>query len=227
MSAPLPTLPAGPSADSCCPAGARPRRARWTPSASREIAGALAEPVRVNILDVLRRSPVEVCQCELVPLFEMPQSTLSHHLKKLADAGLVTVERRHRWAYYSLAPQHLPGADRMAELTTPEPVPRERRHPRRSCARSTRPPPARPPTPTTTLAVGAGRACSARRSTTTRDARGRRSRRSRPRWGAASRPRWPTCTRARRCSTWARAPARTCSSAPGGSVRRAGPSAST
>ena len=58
-------------------------------------------------------------------------------------------------------------------------------------------------------------------------ARRRRSRRSRPRSGAASRPRWPICTRARRCSTWARAPARTCSSAPGGSVRRAGPSAWT
>ena len=61
----------------------------------------------VNILDVLRRSPVEVCQCELVPLFAMPQSTLSHHLKKLVDAGLVVVERRHRWAYYSLSPHAL------------------------------------------------------------------------------------------------------------------------
>jgi ArsR family transcriptional regulator len=37
----------------------------------------------------------------------MPQSTLSHHLKKLVDAGLVVVERRHRWAYYSLSPHAL------------------------------------------------------------------------------------------------------------------------
>jgi ArsR family transcriptional regulator len=106
MSAPLPTLPtlpAGPAAASCCPAGAGLDAALDT-SRIAQIAAALAEPVRVNILDVLRRSPVEVCQCELVPLFEMPQSTLSHHLKKLTDAGLVTVERRHRWAYYSLAP---------------------------------------------------------------------------------------------------------------------------
>src|SRR3954465_4367744 len=66
-----------------------------------------AEPVGVNILDVLRRSPVAVCQCELVPLFEIPQSTLSHHLKKLVEAGLVEVERRHRWAYYSLPPNPL------------------------------------------------------------------------------------------------------------------------
>jgi ArsR family transcriptional regulator, arsenate/arsenite/antimonite-responsive transcriptional repressor len=61
---------------------------------------------------VLRRSPVEVCQCELVPLFDMPQSTLSHHIKRLTDAGLVNVERRHKWAYYSLAP------DALQELTT-------------------------------------------------------------------------------------------------------------
>ena len=103
MSVPLPTVPAGPSASACCPAGAGLDAALDAVRLA-QIAGALAEPVRVRILDVLRRSTVEVCQCELVPLFEMPQSTLSHHLKKLTDAGLITVERRHRWAYYSLAP---------------------------------------------------------------------------------------------------------------------------
>ena len=111
MSAPLPTLPAGPSAASCCPAGAG-LDPRLDVVRIAEIAKALAEPVRVGILDVLRRSSAEVCQCELVPLFDMPQSTLSHHLKKLTDAGLVTVERRHRWAYYSLAP------DALDDLTT-------------------------------------------------------------------------------------------------------------
>jgi len=101
MTSALPTLPAGPAADSCCAADVGLDRSL---NAARiaEIAGALAEPVRVNILDVLRRSPVAVCQCELVPLFEIPQSTLSHHLKKLVESGLVEVERRHRWAYYSL-----------------------------------------------------------------------------------------------------------------------------
>jgi ArsR family transcriptional regulator, arsenate/arsenite/antimonite-responsive transcriptional repressor len=103
MSLPLPTLPAGPAASACCPAavGLDPE----LPSERiAEIAKALAEPVRVRILDVLRRSNVEVCQCELVPLFDIPQPTLSHHIRKLTDAGLVTVERRHKWAYYALAP---------------------------------------------------------------------------------------------------------------------------
>jgi ArsR family transcriptional regulator, arsenate/arsenite/antimonite-responsive transcriptional repressor len=110
MSAPLPTIPAGPAASACCPAGAGLDVALDAARIA-QIGGALAEPVRVNILDVLRRSSVEVCQCELVPVFEMPQSTLSHHLKKLVDAGLVVVERRHRWAYYSLSP------DALQELT--------------------------------------------------------------------------------------------------------------
>jgi ArsR family transcriptional regulator len=66
------------------------------------VAKALSEPLRVSVLDVLRRSDVPVCQCELVPLFDIPQSTLSHHISKLVDAGLVTVERRHKWAYYSV-----------------------------------------------------------------------------------------------------------------------------
>jgi len=47
-----------------------------------------------------------------VPLFDVPQSTLSHHVNKLVDAGLVSVERRHKWAYYSVRP------DAIEELTT-------------------------------------------------------------------------------------------------------------
>jgi ArsR family transcriptional regulator len=110
MSTPLPTLPAGPAAASCCPAGAGLDPGLDTTRLA-ELAKALAEPVRVSIVDVLRRSPVEVCQCELVPLFDIPQSTLSHHVKKLVDAGLVTVKRRHKWAYYSL------NRDALKELT--------------------------------------------------------------------------------------------------------------
>jgi ArsR family transcriptional regulator len=62
----------------------------------------LADPVRVQILDLLREADGEVCQCELQPLFSVSQPTLSHHLSKLADAGAVTVERRGKWAYYSI-----------------------------------------------------------------------------------------------------------------------------
>lgn len=64
------------------------------------LAKALGDPLRVRILDVLRRSDAAVCQCELNALFDIRQSLLAHHIRKLVDAGLASVERRHRWAYY-------------------------------------------------------------------------------------------------------------------------------
>jgi ArsR family transcriptional regulator len=110
MTSPLPTLPTPAAAGCCAPAAGLDSSLDAGRIAL--TAKALSEPLRVNILDVLRRSEVPVCQCELVPLFEVPQSTLSHHIAKLVDAGLVTVERRHRWAYYSVP------ADAFQELTT-------------------------------------------------------------------------------------------------------------
>jgi ArsR family transcriptional regulator len=111
MNVSLPTLPAGPAADACC-APAVGLDAGLDTERIATLARAVADPLRVQIVDVLRRSDVEVCQCELVPLFDIPQSTLAHHVKKLVDAGLVDVERRHKWAYYSL------NADAFLELTT-------------------------------------------------------------------------------------------------------------
>jgi ArsR family transcriptional regulator len=102
MTVPLPVVP-GPSAASCC---APPAGLDNGLDADRlaGVAKALSEPLRVQVLDVLRRSGEPVCQCELVVLFEIKQSLLSHHLRKLVDAGLVRVERRHKWAYYSVVP---------------------------------------------------------------------------------------------------------------------------
>jgi ArsR family transcriptional regulator len=100
MTAPLPTLPGPPAAACCAPAtGIDPALDAQRIAA---VGKALSEPLRVQILDVLRRSEEAVCQCELIALFEIKQSLLSHHMRKLTDAGLVSVERRHRWAYYSV-----------------------------------------------------------------------------------------------------------------------------
>jgi ArsR family transcriptional regulator, arsenate/arsenite/antimonite-responsive transcriptional repressor len=96
-------LSAGPSAAQCC-APSVGLDASLDADRIAAVAKALAEPLRVQILDVLRRSERQVCQCELIPLFDINQSLLSHHMKKLTDAGLVQVERRHKWAYYSASP---------------------------------------------------------------------------------------------------------------------------
>src|SRR5919107_3855573 len=111
MNSPLPLVGAGPSAD-CCRAPAAGLDPALDAERIAHVAKALAEPIRVRILDVLRRSDEAVCQCELIALFDIKQSLLSHHMKRLADAGLVAVERRHRWAYYSVP------ADGLQELTT-------------------------------------------------------------------------------------------------------------
>jgi ArsR family transcriptional regulator len=71
------------------------------------IAKALSDPVRVQLVDVLRQHAGEVCVCELVPLFDLAQNTISHHLKKLRDVDLVGVERRGLFAYYYVKPEAL------------------------------------------------------------------------------------------------------------------------
>ena len=69
-----------------------------------EVTKALGDPIRLQLVDVLRRHAGEVCVCELVPLFDISQSTLSHHLAKLREAGIVDSERRGLWAYYYVRP---------------------------------------------------------------------------------------------------------------------------
>jgi len=63
------------------------------------VAKALGDPIRLQLVDVLRRHAGEVCVCELVPLFDVGQPTLSHHLRKLREAGVVDSVRRGLWAY--------------------------------------------------------------------------------------------------------------------------------
>jgi ArsR family transcriptional regulator, arsenate/arsenite/antimonite-responsive transcriptional repressor len=106
----LPISPAGPAAAQCCAPSAGLDSALDSERIA-AVAKALAEPMRVQALDVLRRSEGEVCQCELIALFGISQPLLSHHMRKLIDAGLVEVERRHKWAYYTV------NADALKELS--------------------------------------------------------------------------------------------------------------
>lgn len=72
-----------------------------------EVAKALGDPVRLQLVDVLRKHAGKVCVCELLPLFDISQPTLSHHLRKLRDAGIVASERKGLWAYYYVIPGSL------------------------------------------------------------------------------------------------------------------------
>ena len=70
-----------------------------------EIFHALSDPIRIDVLELLRDG--ERCVCELMEGLDMAQSRLSWHLKTLADAGIVSGRREGRWNYYTLNPAAL------------------------------------------------------------------------------------------------------------------------
>jgi ArsR family transcriptional regulator, arsenate/arsenite/antimonite-responsive transcriptional repressor len=63
---------------------------------------ALADPHRVRVVNLLATAKEAVCVCDLVELLGVSQPTVSFHMKKLVDAGLLRREQRGSWAYYSL-----------------------------------------------------------------------------------------------------------------------------
>jgi ArsR family transcriptional regulator, arsenate/arsenite/antimonite-responsive transcriptional repressor len=82
---------------------------------------ALADPHRVRIVNLLLGAEGPVCVCDLTPHLGIAQPTVSHHLKRLVDAGLLDREQRGTWAYYSLNPAAL---DRAAALLQLQGAPR-------------------------------------------------------------------------------------------------------
>lgn len=63
---------------------------------------ALADPARVRIVNLIATATEPVCACELNEPLALAQPTVSHHLKKLVDAGLLEREQHGKWAYFSL-----------------------------------------------------------------------------------------------------------------------------
>ena len=68
---------------------------------------ALADPARVKIIGQIVRCGGACCACEFEPEVGLSQPTVSHHLKKLTDAGLLEREQRGSWAYYRVVPEAL------------------------------------------------------------------------------------------------------------------------
>jgi ArsR family transcriptional regulator, arsenate/arsenite/antimonite-responsive transcriptional repressor len=77
---------------------------------------ALADPARVKIVNLLATSGDPVCACEFEPALGLAQATVSHHLKKLTDAGLLEREQRGRWAYFSINREAMARVAGLAEL---------------------------------------------------------------------------------------------------------------
>jgi ArsR family transcriptional regulator len=82
---------------------------------------ALGDPARVKIVNLLAQSDEPVCACEFIPVLGLAQATVSHHLKKLTDAGLIDRAQRGKWAYFSLnreASERLESIVRIPEVMT-------------------------------------------------------------------------------------------------------------
>ena len=70
--------------------------------ATADLFKALGDPARVRVVNLLAMSAEPVCICNLIEPLGLSQPTVSHHMKKLLDAGLVAREQRGKWAYFSL-----------------------------------------------------------------------------------------------------------------------------
>src|SRR5256714_11947620 len=86
----------------CCPPSITVPPARV--DASVEVLKALADPTRLQMIGVLKRSARPVCICDFTAAFDLSQPTISHHMGRLREAGLVEVTKDGIWAYYRLKP---------------------------------------------------------------------------------------------------------------------------
>jgi ArsR family transcriptional regulator len=113
---PLPVIDVTPSQECCAPLADTP----LTPEAATDLAGrlkALADPARLRLLSLLLASEnLEGCTCDLTEPLGLSQPTVSHHLRKLAEAGLVVGERRGVLTYYRVDPDALADLGRLLAL---------------------------------------------------------------------------------------------------------------
>ena len=96
-----------PAGERCCEPVVYPDVERDKAIRMADVAKALGDPVRLQLVDVLKKHAGKVCVCELVPLFDLSQPTVSHHLKVLRGVGIVGSERQGLWAYYYVIPNAL------------------------------------------------------------------------------------------------------------------------
>jgi ArsR family transcriptional regulator, arsenate/arsenite/antimonite-responsive transcriptional repressor len=86
----------------CCAPLAAPVLDEDEAVATAELFKALADPARVRIVNTLATAGEPVCACEFEPSLGLSQPTVSHHLRKLTEVGLLEREQRGKWAYFSL-----------------------------------------------------------------------------------------------------------------------------
>lgn len=111
------TLPLSPDHVACCRPLGSPALSDEDAEATAALFRALSDPARIRIVNLLATSGVPVCACEFEPALGLSQPTVSHHLKKLTDVGLLTREQHGKWAYFSLNHEATSQLERLVRLT--------------------------------------------------------------------------------------------------------------
>ncbi len=94
--------------EECCPSVLSSPLSEDRAAALAHDFAALADPVRLRLLSMIASAPAgEACVCELVEPLDRSQPTVSHHLKVLAEAGLIAGEKRGRWVWYRAVPERM------------------------------------------------------------------------------------------------------------------------
>ena len=101
----------------CCAPLASPTLDQGEATATAELFKSLGDPARVRIVNLLATSREPVCACEFEPALGLAQATVSHHLKKLTEAGLLAREQRGKWAYFALRRDAVEKLAAVADLT--------------------------------------------------------------------------------------------------------------
>jgi ArsR family transcriptional regulator len=89
----------------CCAPLGTPLLSAEEADATAVLFRSLGDPARVRIMNVLATSNGPVCICNLVEPLGLSQPTVSHHMKKLLEVGLVDREQHGKWAYFTLKPE--------------------------------------------------------------------------------------------------------------------------
>ena len=107
----------------CCVPLAAPSLSDAEAHAAASLFAALGDPARVRIVNIIATTNEPVCACDLITPLGLSQPTVSHHLKRLVDAGLLEREQRGKWAYFSVTPEASERLAGLVELTrSPEEV---------------------------------------------------------------------------------------------------------
>jgi ArsR family transcriptional regulator len=83
---------------------------------------ALADATRLDVFRLIAAQPEPICVCDVTARFDVSQPTISHHLRVLREAGLITVSRRGVWAYYAADPHGLADLRDSLDALAPFPV---------------------------------------------------------------------------------------------------------